>query len=127
MAKILVVDDDHNNRLLLKTVLSHDKHIVFEAQSATEGLRLIAEHGPDLLVVDLRMPDIDGVTFVRNLRADPAHAKLEIALYTGTELTAALEDFLQLHRVKTVIPKPSEPEEILRRVRAALTSDSDAS
>ena len=127
MARILVVDDDANNRLLLKTILSSEQHTVFEAASATEGLIQAAERKPELIIADLRMPDVDGVTFVRMLRADPAFASIEIALHTGTPPTDALEDFLEMYRIRTVIPKPCEPEEVLLRVRAALTPDSAAS
>lgn len=121
MARILVVDDDANNRLLLKSILSFDSHTVVEAEDGAIGLQRIAEHKPDLVIVDLYMPGVDGVTFVRALRDDPAHAAIEIALYTGTTVTPAIEDFLELYRVNTVIPKPSEPEEVLRRVRASLS------
>ncbi|MBV8723463.1 MAG: response regulator [Candidatus Eremiobacteraeota bacterium] len=123
MAKILVVDDDPNNRLLLKSILNYDGHTVVEADSGAAGLARVAEDTPDLVIVDLNMPDVDGVTFVRTLRENPAHDAVEIALYTGTMLTAAIGDFLQLYRVRTVIPKPSEPEEVLRLVSDALRGD----
>lgn len=123
MAKILVVDDDPNNRLLLKSILGYDEHVVIEAETGAIGLQRVAQHVPDLVIVDLYMPDVDGVTFVRTLRGNPSFAAIEIALYTGTALTAAIETFLELYRVRTVIPKPSEPEEVLQRVREALTSN----
>ena len=123
MAKILVVDDDPNNRLLLKSILSYDRHTVVEADSGAAGLARVAEEMPDLVIVDLNMPNVDGVTFVRTLRGNPAHDAVKIALYTGTMLTAAIEDFLALYRVRTVIPKPSEPDDVLRLVRGALRRD----
>jgi len=126
MAKILVVDDDVNNRLLLRTLLESVDHVVHEAASAAEGLRVIGDAAPDLVIVDLHMPEVDGVSFIRTLRNDPDLASLEIALYTGTSPSAALEDFLDLYGVKTIIPKPCEPEELLQRVRSALISSSSA-
>ncbi len=120
MATILVVDDDSNNRLLLKSILTVDSHTIIEAQNGGEALEYLAMDAPDLIIVDLNMPDVDGVTFVRRVRANSALNKVEIALYTGTMLTSAIEDFLDLYRVKTVIAKPSEPEDVLRLVRLAL-------
>lgn len=120
MATILVVDDDANNRLLVKSILTYDGHTVLEANDGAEALDRLGREVPNLVIVDLNMPRVDGVTFVRTVRSNPAFDGVEIALYTGTALTAAIEDFLDLYRVKTVIRKPSEPEEVLRLVRAAL-------
>jgi len=120
MATILVVDDDPNNRLLLKAILTVDNHTIVEARNGAEALDRVAMDAPDLIIVDLNMPEVDGVTFVRSVRANSALDNIEIALYTGTILTSAIEDFLDLYRVKTVITKPSEPQDVLRLVRLAL-------
>lgn len=120
MATILVVDDDANNRLLMKAILGYDGHTVLEADDGAEALDRLEQTMPDLVIVDLNMPRVDGVTFVRTMRSNPAFDRIEIALYTGTVLTSAIEDFLELNRVKTVIMKPSEPQDVLRLVRAAL-------
>jgi len=120
MATILVVDDDSNNRLLLKAILTVDNHTIIEARNGAEALDRVAIEAPDLIIVDLNMPEVDGVTFVRSVRANSELDNVEIALYTGTILTRAIEDFLNLYRVKTVITKPSEPEDVLRLVRLAL-------
>ena len=120
MATILVIDDDSNNRLLLKSILSYDQHTVLEAANGAEGLDHVAQHLPDLVIVDLNMPEVDGVTFVRTVRSNAALDRVEIALYTGTTMTSAIEDFLDLYRVKIVIMKPSEPADVLRLVREAL-------
>lgn len=117
----MVVDDDRNNRLLLASILKYERHVVLEAQDGAIGLALAAQHMPDLAIVDLHMPVIDGVTFVRRIRGDPALSQIRIALSTGTTVTAAIEDFMELYRVDALIPKPAEPQEILERVRAVLS------
>lgn len=121
MATILVIDDDPNNRLLLTSLLKYESHTVLEAENGAAGLELAAHHVPDLAIVDLYMPVIDGVTFVRRLRDNPALSSIKIAISTGTTMTAAIEDFLEVYRVEAVIPKPAEPQEILERIRAALS------
>lgn len=120
MATILVVDDDANNRLLLRSILAYEQHTILEASDGAEALDRVEREVPDLVIVDLNMPRIDGITFVRTIRANVSLDRVEIALYTGTILTDAIEDFLELYRVKTVIMKPSEPEDVLRLVREAL-------
>lgn len=120
MAKILVVDDDFNNRLLLVTILTHAAHVVVEASDGVEGLRLANEHRPDLVIVDLNMPGMDGVTFIRSLRSSFTPRDVRIALYTGTATNAAMRDFMELAGVSHVIPKPCEPEDLSRHVALAL-------
>jgi CheY-like chemotaxis protein len=120
MSKVLVVDDDANNRLLLSALLKHDHHTVIEATNGAQGLASVAEQIPDLVIVDLNMPEIDGVTFVRRVRENSDFRHVKIALSTGTSMTDAMQDFLDLYDVKTVIPKPSEPEQILRLIRSLL-------
>lgn len=120
MSKVLVVDDDANNRLLLASLLRYERHTVLEAANGAQGLQSVAEHSPDLVIVDLNMPEVDGVTFIRRLRETPESKELKVALSTGTPMTDAMQDFLDLYRVGAVIPKPSEPEEILRLLRLLL-------
>jgi CheY-like chemotaxis protein len=80
MSKVLVVDDDANNRLLLSALLKHDHHTVIEATNGAQGLASVAEQIPDLVIVDLNMPEIDGVTFVRRVRENSDFRHVKIAL-----------------------------------------------
>jgi len=121
MAIVLVVDDDSANRMLLTSILKYEQHTVLEAENGEVGLALAASRRPDLAIVDLYMPIVDGVTFVRRVRENPELDAMKLALSTGTSLTAAMEDFLKLYRVETVIPKPSEAAQIIELVRSALS------
>ncbi|HET9392446.1 MAG TPA: response regulator [Candidatus Rubrimentiphilum sp.] len=122
MSKILVVDDEAANRLLVAAVLQPHGHEVFEAADGTEGLQLAHDLVPDLIVVDLFMPGMSGTELVKALRADPGTRDTRIALYSATRPDAALRDFMHVARVEHVIPKPSEPEELVRIVNDALSS-----
>lgn len=68
MAKILVVDDDASARALVTTVLSYAGHELHEARNGAEALQWIATAVPDLIVVDLLMPTMDGLEFLRHAR-----------------------------------------------------------
>ncbi len=120
MAVILVVDDDPNARLLLRTLLTHAGHRVIDAANGADGLSAAARARPDLIVLDLSMPSMGGAEFVRALRADPRCATARVALYTATAMNAALRDFMEMYGVSDVIPKPSEPLKLLAAVRNAL-------
>lgn len=120
MAKVLILDDEPANRLLLTTLLQYAGHETLEADGGAQGLQLAQEQQPDLVIMDLLMPGMHGTQFVKMLRADPATAQVPVALYTGTAVDAMLRDFMQVHGIAHVIPKPAEPEEVLRVVSLAL-------
>jgi CheY-like chemotaxis protein len=122
MATILIVDDEPANRLLLKTILAPRGHIVYEASRGDEGLAIARLHRPQLIILDLHMPGMDGPEFVRKLRSEPAIADSKLALYSSTGLTSPLQDFMTTARIVCLIPKPGEPDEVLRIVEKALAS-----
>ena len=120
MAKVLIVDDEAANRLLLRTILEFGGHDVFEAGEGDTGLRVAREVQPHLIIIDLYMPGMNGASFLKALRADAAIANTKVALYTGTSMSVAMEGFMTVMKIEHVIPKPSEPAEILRIVNAAI-------
>ena len=117
-AKILVVDDIPENVRLLEAVLVPRGYQVIPAMSGEEALRLVEEHDPDLVLLDVVMPGMDGYGVCRSLRANEETALLPVIMVTssiGPEKTEAIEagadDF---------IPKPFNHSELLTRVRSLL-------
>lgn len=72
MSTILVVEDNENNLMLVRDVLQLKGYKVLEAMTGADGLRLAAEGKPDLILMDIQLPDIDGITALARLRADSA-------------------------------------------------------
>jgi CheY-like chemotaxis protein len=122
MATIVVADDDAYNRLLVATLLEASDHIVLEAASGEEALSLAREHTPDLVIVDLHMPGMHGVDLIQRLRGDAKTSHVKIIIYTATASNQMMSDFSQAFLVNATLPKPSEPNEILRIVHATLDS-----
>jgi two-component system phosphate regulon response regulator PhoB len=120
MAKILVVEDERTNRLLATTLLRHAGHDVFEAAEASTGLRLALEERPDLLLVDLSLPDYSGAEFIRRVRLARGGATVPIVLYTASAIDAATRDFMEMHAIQHAIEKPSAPDGFLRTIESAL-------
>ena len=117
-AKILVVDDIPENVRLLEAVLAPRGYEVLTAMSGEEAMRLVEEHDPDLVLLDVVMPGMDGYAVCRSLRANEETALLPVIMVTssiGPEKTEAIEagadDF---------IPKPFNHGELLTRVRSLL-------
>ena len=116
--RILVVDDVPRNVRLLGAVLTAAGYEVVSAGSGAEAIEAVARDRPDLVLLDIRMPDIDGYEVCRRLRGDPAAEFLPIVMVTsaeGEERVAALEagadDF---------VAKPFNQEELLARVRSLI-------
>ncbi len=116
MAIVLVADDDAANRLLVATVLGHAGHTVIEAANGTDALALASSTQPDLVLLDLSMPEMTGPQFLRELRANAATHDIAVALYTATDPSAALHDFMEAYAIRGLVPKPSEPSELVAAV-----------
>lgn len=117
--RILVVDDNEANRVLLREILELDGHRVVLATDGSGALRSVAGEEPDLLLLDVNMPGMDGLEVCRRVRADPATASLPIILVT------ALAD--RSHRLDGIaagandyLTKPIDRADLLLRVRNAL-------
>src|SRR5262245_7281680 len=121
MSHFLIVDDDPAVARTLGKMLSADGHEVTSAESAESGLTLAVTTPPDAILVDLRMPEVSGVEFLRRLRSDPRISEVPVAVVTGDYF---LEDDL-LAEIRslgaTVSYKPLWLEDLLSLART-LTS-----
>jgi signal transduction histidine kinase len=123
MADILVVDDRSVNRDLLVGLLAPQGHRLFEADDGQEALRIAQQQRPDLVICDILMPTMDGYEFVRLLRQLPELAGVRVIFWTAHYHAREATDLARASGVLRVLLKPSEPEEILRVVEAALAED----
>jgi CheY-like chemotaxis protein len=120
MATILVVDDRPTNREFLVTLFGYANHRCIQARDGAEALALARSEQPDLIVTDLLMPTMDGHEFVRQLRSDPALASMKVIFYSATYTVPEARAMAESCAVKTVLPKPSDPEVILDAVNREL-------
>ncbi|MFD1625927.1 fused response regulator/phosphatase [Azospirillum griseum] len=119
---ILIVDDTHLNRTLIGAILSEAGfHNLHYARDGQEALDLVAARQPDLVILDIMMPGIDGFEVCRRLRADPETADLPILVQTS--LTSG-EDRNRAFVAGTtdLVSKPLDRSELVARVRIHLES-----
>ena len=84
---ILLVEDNEKNRKLAHDVLVHQGYRVADAESAEEALRLVRQERPDLVLMDIHLPGIDGIAALQQLRADPATRNIPVMAVTASAMT----------------------------------------
>jgi two-component system cell cycle response regulator DivK len=80
---ILCVEDNPENRVLVRRILLAEGHIVLEAANAFEGLQLALAHQPDLILLDVNMPQIDGLTLASRLKSYPTLSRVPLVAITA--------------------------------------------
>jgi CheY-like chemotaxis protein len=91
VATILVVDDEADIRLFVRFTLTSDGHEVIEAADGVEALEVVARHRPDLIVLDVMMPELSGWDTLAELKANPDPRVQEIPVVMLTALSAAMD------------------------------------
>ena len=112
---ILVVDDEPAIRRLLRVAVERGGHAVEEAATAAEALAALARHGPRLVLLDLGLPDRDGLELIGPIRAEGAPIIVLTAREAASEKVAALD-----LGADDYVTKPFDSEELLARIRSCL-------
>ena len=118
-AKILIVDDDPDIRDVLKLTLEEENYTILEAENGEEALKIIANKPLDLVLIDYKMPIMDGREVIKKIKSDLLLRHLPIIMVTGK---GELEDKIEGldAGADDYITKPFEPEELLARIRMTL-------
>jgi len=72
MSTVLIVEDNEKNMKLVRDILQHQGHATLQAATGGEGVRMAKQEVPDLVLMDIQLPDIDGITALREICSDPA-------------------------------------------------------
>lgn len=114
--KILVVEDDHNILSMIQTVLETNGYQVLTAQRCRQGILMLSSHVPDLVVLDLGLPDMDGEEFIRLTRRSSMIPIIVLSARTEEQDKVSALDL----GANDYITKPFGTAELLARVRASL-------
>ena len=115
MAKILVVDDDTLTRHLLQQSLEQFGHAVQAAANGREALQMAIMDKPDVMVLDIMMPGINGAEVIREMRGQPGYEDVRIIVVTGSPQPEKIPEVAQ---ADVLLRKPLPIEDLLAQIQA---------
>jgi len=117
--RVLVVDDDRMNRTLLTRSLERAGHIVRTAENGREALVLLREDPPDVVLLDILMPELDGVSVLAELKADAGLNHLPVIMISAVDETESVLGCIEMG-AEDYLPKPFDPVLLRARINAGL-------
>lgn len=116
---ILHIEDNFENRLLVRRILVAEGYEVLEAGNASEAIDILSTITPDLILMDINMPDIDGYTLTARLKANPSYKSIPILAITAN-VTAAAKERSQQAGFNGYIEKPLDIDSFLEKIQLHL-------
>ena len=116
MSRILIVEDNDKNMKLARDLLQAKGYETLEAVNGEDGVRLGLEHVPDLVLMDIQLPDINGIEAFHRLRADPRTASVPIVAFTAS-VTAGDRSKITEAGFNGFLSKPINIKEFLAMVK----------
>ena len=122
MKKILIVDDSSTIRKLIRYILKKQEYRITEAKDGMDAMAKLASLEADLIIVDLNMPNMDGIQFVKNLRSNYYYMDTPVIMLTTTKDAELKRDAL-LAGVNLFLNKPVQPNFLIYKVEGLLKGE----
>jgi len=119
MKKIFVVDDEVTVLEYVKTALQNLDYQIFCADNAEEGIKRITEEKPDLILLDIMLPDMDGISVCRKLRSGPVTKDIPIIILTSLSDAATIQNAF-FYGAADFMPKPFDLKILKSKIEKAL-------
>lgn len=119
--RILVVEDHEDNRRILRDLLTSAGYEMIEAVTGAEGLAKARSHHPDLILMDIQLPEIDGYEATRRIKADPTLRLIPVFAVTSFALTGD-EEKARAAGCVGYVTKPFSPRQLLAKIQQHLVS-----
>jgi two-component system cell cycle response regulator DivK len=114
-----VVEDQEDNRQIVRDLLTTTDYEVIEAENGEEALAAIAKQQPDLILMDIQLPVMDGYEATRRIKADPALRAIPIIAVTSYALSGD-EEKARAAGCDDFVPKPFSPRQLLAKIQKYL-------
>ncbi|MBI4314217.1 MAG: response regulator [Candidatus Omnitrophica bacterium] len=115
--KVLMIDDEQAQVTVVRMRLETAGFDVISALDGEEGLRLVAEHRPDVVIVDLMIPKVDGIEFCKTVKNDPKLKHIPVVLFTASACKD-LEELCQAYGFSAYLTKPYEADVLVDLVKS---------
>jgi two-component system, cell cycle response regulator DivK len=117
--RILVVEDQEDNRQIVRDLLMANDYEIAEAETGEEALLAVARSHPDLILMDIQLPVMDGYEATRRIKADPSLQAIPIIAVTSYALNGD-EEKARAAGCNDFVPKPYSPRQLLAKIREYL-------
>jgi two-component system, cell cycle response regulator DivK len=117
--RILVVEDEEDNRRILRDLLTGADYEMIEAENGEEALAAVARQRPDLILMDIQLPILDGYEATRRIKSDPTLKDVPIIAVTSYALSGD-EDKARAAGCDDFVLKPYSPRQLLAKIRGFL-------
>jgi two-component system, cell cycle response regulator DivK len=117
--RILVVEDQEDNRRILRDLLTNVGFQLVEAEDGAQGVAAAETHRPDLILMDIQMPIVDGYEATRRIKANPTLATIPVIVVTSYALSGD-EDKARAAGCDDYITKPYSPRQLLAKIKEHL-------
>jgi two-component system cell cycle response regulator DivK len=118
--RILVVEDQPDNRQIIRDMLADSGYEISEAENGEAALAAIAKQRPDLILMDIQLPVMDGYTATRRIKSDPGLQSIPIIAVTSYALSGE-EKKAREAGCDDYVPKPYSPRQLLAKIRQYLS------
>ena len=119
---ILIIEDNEKNRKLVRDVLNVKGYKTIESETAEEGLKLAIEKSPSLILMDIQLPGMDGITALKRLKTNPETKSIPVIAITASAMTYTRVTMLA-EGFDGFQSKPISVKDFLEEVRRVLDSD----
>jgi CheY-like chemotaxis protein len=120
MAKILIVEDEKALNEAYTIILTKEKHKVTSVFNGVQALEAVKKQTPDLILLDLRMPQMDGVEFLQNLKPLENYPKLKIIVFSNYDVQKDIDEAFKLGATRYMLKAWASPKELVRVVNDTL-------
>lgn len=119
MRKLLIVDDEEGVRALVRMTLDSGSYQIFEAEEGRQALEIARAEHPDLVLLDVMLPDLSGFAICRELKSDPAMASMTIVMLTAKAQESDLGE-AEAAGADGYFTKPFSPIALMQKVESVL-------
>ena len=117
--KVLLVEDNYMNKVLVREILTLNGYDIIEAASGTEGLKMLALEPPDIVLMDLHLPEMDGITATRIIKADERNSHIPVLALTASAMKGEEHKLID-KGFDGYVAKPIEVKKLLEAITESL-------